>query len=80
MHRSGTGASHAASRCGDAATYARVSTEAQGKGCPMPTLIDAGQQRAARDGSTGFDVHVLADEGLPGPTRERPGGARARPS
>jgi Resolvase, N terminal domain len=63
-----------------AVNYTRVSTEDQGKGCSMPTPIDACQKRAERDGYTVPDAHVLVDEGLSGPTREHPGGERARPS
>jgi hypothetical protein len=42
-----------------AAMHARVLTEDQGKGFPIPTQIDACQQLAAREGYTAPEGYVL---------------------
>jgi DNA invertase Pin-like site-specific DNA recombinase len=55
-----------------AAIYARVSTEDQGKGCSIPTQIEACQKLAEREGYTVPESHILVDEGISGTTMDRP--------
>ena len=55
-----------------AAIYARVSTEDQGKGFSIPTLIDAYHKQATREGYTVPEEYGLIDEGISGTTMDRP--------
>src|SRR5262245_39706065 len=55
----------------NAAIYARVSTEDQGKGFSIPTQIEAGQKLAEREGYTVPETHVLIDEGFSSTTMDR---------
>jgi Resolvase, N terminal domain len=63
-----------------AAIYTRVSTEDQSKGFSMPSQIEVSPKLAGHEWHTVPEPYILIDEGLSGPTRERPGGERAKPS
>jgi site-specific DNA recombinase len=56
-----------------AAIYARVSTEDQGKGFSVPTQLEACRKLAEQDGYTVPETHVFVDEGISGTTLDRPG-------
>jgi site-specific DNA recombinase len=78
MKPSSSLAMHLTSDTKYAASYARVSTEDQGKGFSIPTQIEACEQLATREGYLVPENHVLIDEGISGTTLDRPGGRRLR--